>query len=179
VIVPDPEFNYLRLTRPVNVGARRFQGAEVSFTSFLDFEAIPEWARAFGLQANATYIDSTKEGEQPFQGVSKYSYNLVALYEKPFFSARLAYNYRSEFAVYYSFEPLDPGYRAVTERGRGQLDFSMTVTPIPNITVAFDVVNVLGNPLQRYREYNDEGDSFERQTIYLERTYSLGVRFRF
>jgi hypothetical protein len=45
--------------------------------------------------------------------------------------------------------------------------------------VAFDVVNVLGNPLQRYREYNDQGDSFERQTIYLERTYSLGVRFRF
>jgi iron complex outermembrane recepter protein len=41
------------------------------------------------------------------------------------------------------------------------------------------VVNVMGNPLQRFRQFNDDGDTYERQTIYLERTYSLGVRFRF
>ena len=194
--IPDPVYNYLRINRPVNSGNTRFQGAEISFTSFLDFEGLPEWAKAFGVQANATYIDS--EGDLsprfnqllnnelvPFPGVSKWAYNLVGLYEKPFFSARLAYNYRSKFVVYYSEEFLDwgpdgtPRVRGITERGRGQLDFSMTVTPIPNITVAFDVVNVLGNPLQRYRQFNDAGDTYERQTIYLERTYSLGVRFRF
>ena len=193
--IPDPVYNFLRINRPVNSGNTRFQGAELSFTSFLDFEWVPQWARAFGVQANATYIDS--EGDLspffnerlnnervPFPGVSKWAYNLVALYEKPTFSARLAYNYRSDFVVYYSTEPFDdapdgPNVRGVTERGRGQLDFSTTYTPIPNITLAFDVVNVLGNPLQRFREYNDDGDSFERQTIYLERTYSLGVRFRF
>ena len=40
-------------------------------------------------------------------------------------------------------------------------------------------MNLLGNPLRRSRQFNDEGDSYIRQIIYLERTYSLGVRFRF
>ena len=67
----------------------------------------------------------------------------------------------------------------MVEKGRGQLDFSTTVTPVPNVTFAFDVVNVLGNPLRRYREFNDAGDEYARQILYLERTYSVGVRFRF
>lgn len=200
--IPDPVYNFLRINRPVNSGNTRFEGAEVSFTSFLDIEGIPEWAKGFGLQANGTYVDS--EGDLsprfnqllnfervPFNGVSKWSYNLVALYEKPFFSARLAYNYRSKFVTFYSEEAFDEGpslsgsgvierrIRGVTERGRGQLDFSTTVTPVPNITVAFDVVNLLGNPLQRYRQFNDAGDTYDRQIIYLERSYSLGIRFRF
>lgn len=186
----------------MNSGDTRFQGAELSFTSFLDIEGLPDWAKAFGIQANGTYIDAEGDlsprfnrllnfEQVPFPGVSEWAYNLVALYEKPFFSARVAYNYRSKFVVFYSTEPFDDGpslsgsglieprVRGITERGRGQLDFSMTVTPTPNVTFAFDVVNALGNPLQRFRQFNDDGDTFERQTIYLERTYSLGVRFRF
>ncbi|AQR75309.1 TonB-dependent receptor [Sphingomonas sp. LM7] len=200
--VPDPVYNALSINQPLNSGNTRFQGAEVSFTTFLDIDGLPEWAKGFGVQANGTYIDSKGDlsprfntlldnERVPFNGVSKWTYNLVALYEKPFFSARLAYNYRSSFVVNYTEEALDvgpsfvtpgqndPRIRGITERGRGQLDFSTTVTPIPNVTLAFDVVNLLGNPLQRYRQFNDAGDIFERQTIYLERTYSLGVRFRF
>ena len=200
--IPDPVYNYLRISRPVNSGKTRFQGAELSFTSFLDLNGVPEWARGFGVQANGTYIDAKGDLSPRFNqlldnqrvrfpGVSKWASNLVGLYEKPKFSARLAYNYRSKFVVLYSEEPFDvgeslsgsgviePRVRGVTERGRGQLDFSTTYTPIPNLTFAVDVVNVLGNPLQRYRQYNDDGDTFERQTIYLERTYSAGVRFRF
>ncbi|WP_162301920.1 TonB-dependent receptor [Croceibacterium ferulae] len=194
----DPTYGLVRLDQPENTGNTRFQGAEVAFTSFLDLDSVPEWARGFGIQANATYVDSAGDlastlagspnvtGEQlRFNGVSKWAYNLIALYEKPMFSARLAYNYRSDFVTYYSIEPLDvgadgsPRTRGLVEQGRGQLDFSTTFTPVPNITVAFDVVNVLGNPLQRYRDFNDNGDEFARQIIYLERTYSLGVRFRF
>lgn len=180
----------LRLARPINVGQTRLQGAEVTFTSFLDIDGLPDWAKGFGVQANGTYIDakgdlppnlaaSLNNEQQPFPGVSEWSYNLVALYEKPQFSARLAYNYRSSFVNYYSLEPLDPTTHAVKERGRGQLDFSTSITPIPNITLAFDIVNVLGNPLQRDRQYNLDGDSYARQILYLERSYSLGIRFRF
>jgi iron complex outermembrane recepter protein len=198
VFQQDPEFGLIRLNRPENTGNTRFQGAEVAFTSFLDFEGLPEWAKGFGLQANATYIDAKGDlserlasspnvaGRQVrFNGVSKWAYNLVALYERPVFSARLAYNYRSDFVTFYSIEPLDvgpdgsPRTRGLVEKGRGQLDFSTTVTPIPNVTIAFDIVNLLGNPLRRYREFNDAGDQYARQILYLERTYSLGVRFRF
>ena len=79
----------------------------------------------------------------------------------------------------YTLEGNDPTVHGVIERGRGQLDFSTSVTPIENVTIAFDVVNILGNPLRRYRQFNEEGDIFPRQVLYLERTYSLGVRFRF
>ena len=59
------------------------------------------------------------------------------------------------------------------------LDFSASLTPTKNATLAFDIINLLGNPLKSYRQFDATGDSFARQTYYLERVYSLGVRFRF
>ncbi|MBO9499196.1 MAG: TonB-dependent receptor [Novosphingobium sp.] len=186
----DPQYGPVRINQPVNTGSTRLQGAEVSFTSFLDLDGIPNWMKGFGVQANGTFIDAKGDlipafaatlnnEQQPFTGVSKWAGNVVLLFEKPVFSARVAYNYRSKFVNYYSIEALDPTAHAVIEKARGQLDFSTTVTPVPNVTIAFDVVNVLGNPLQRYRQYDTAGDSYTRQVLYLERTYSLGVRFHF
>ncbi|MEG8026404.1 hypothetical protein QP162_22180 [Sphingomonas aurantiaca] len=69
--------------------------------------------------------------------MSKWTYNLVGLYERPFFSARVAYNFRSDFVQYYSQEPLDVDVNGaqrtggVIEKARGQLDLSATVTPVP------------------------------------------------
>jgi len=107
----DPQYGPVRVAYPVNLGDTRLQGAEVSFTSFLDIAGIPDWARGFGIQANGTYIDAKGDlipsfaatynnEQQRFPGVSKWAFNLIALYEKPKFSARLAYNYRSEFVSY-------------------------------------------------------------------------------
>ncbi len=194
----DVGYGPSRLNLPENTGNTRFQGAELQFTSFLDIDGLPDWAKGFGIQANATYVDSSGDlaqgladspnvaGRQPrFTGVSTWSGNLVALYERPFFSARMAYNYRSDFVTEYGVVNLDldangaPRTGAIIEQGRGQLDFSTTVTPIPNITLAFDIVNLLGNPLKRTREFGSDGDAFPRQVVYLERVYSLGVRFRF
>jgi TonB-dependent receptor len=190
--VADRSTAGLTINRPINLGNTRLDGAEVSFTSFLDIDGLPDWAKGFGVQANGTYIDSKGDlppdqaatfnnEQQPFRGVSKWAYNVIALYERPTFSGRLAYNYRSKFVTFdpaYTFQPLDPIAHPVVERGRGQLDASMTVTPVPNITIAFDIVNLLGNPLRRYRQY-DNGDAYTRQILYIERAYSLGVRFRF
>lgn len=178
---PDRSAAGLRIDRPFNLGNVRLQGAEVQFTSFLDIDGLPEWAKGFGVQANGTYNNAKEDlnpGSRRFQGVSKWTYNVVALYERPMFSTRLAYNYRSKFVTAYTNEALDPFVHPIVERGRGQLDFSTSITPVPNITVAFDIVNLIGNPLQRYRPY-DTGDIYARQIIYLERSYSLGVRFRF
>lgn len=188
--VDDRSVEGLRIARPVNLGKTRLQGAEVTFTSFLDFEGLPDWAKAFGIQANGTYIDAKGDlipsfaetrggGQEAFPGVSRWAYNVVGLYERPQFSARLAYNYRSKFITAYTLETFDPIAHPIVERGRGQLDFSTSVTPIENVTIAFDIVNLLGNPLRRTREYSETGDAYTRQVLYLERAYSLGVRFRF
>ena len=185
----DPAYGLIAVDQPVNLGNTRIQGAEVQFTTFLDIGGLPDWAKGFGIQANGTYLDgkgdlqpnfaaSYNNEQQRFPGISKWSYNLVALYEKPQFSARLAYNYRSNFVSYYTFETFDPIAHPTIEQARGQLDGSLSVTPVPNITLAFDVANLLGNPIQRDRAY-DTGDSYRRQVLYIERSYSLGVRFRF
>ncbi|WP_267396163.1 MULTISPECIES: TonB-dependent receptor [unclassified Sphingomonas] len=184
----DPTYGLVAVDQPVNLGRTRLQGAEVQFTSFLDINGLPEWAKGFGVQANGTFIDAKGDlqpnfgatydnQQQRFPGVSKWAYNVIALYEKPRFSARLAYNYRSDFVSYYSLETFDPIAHPTIEKGRGQLDFSTTMTPLPNITLAFDIVNLLGNPIQRDRQYDD--GNYRRQVLYIERAYSLGVRFRF
>ncbi|NIJ23130.1 TonB-dependent receptor [Sphingomonas japonica] len=173
---------------PTNGGDGRLQGAEVAFTSFLDFDSLPQWAQGFGVQANYTYIDATTElapgfqdrlpGQQPFPGVSEHSYNLVGLYERPQFSARLAYNWRSEFVIEY--QDLQQGFLSpLTQQALGTLDFSASVTPIENITIAFDMLNILADPVKTDRVYNAAGDAYNFQTRYIERVYSLGVRFRF
>lgn len=194
VDVPDPDYNFVRLTRPENGGEGRMQGAEFAFQTFLDYDFVPEWARAFGVQANYTYIDAGAElgpflasslpGKPPVPGVSKNAYNLVLMYERPVFSARLAYNWRSKWVQEYS-QIFDPGIGAVgptlplVQDEYGTLDFSMNYTPFENLTFAFDVNNILGDPLTNSRQYNALGDAYPRQVKYLETVYSLGVRFRF
>ena len=194
----DPEFGRLQLNAPDNGGDGRLQGVEASFTGFLDFDWVPQWGRAFGLQANYTYIDGKAElapslvnspagnlrpGRQPIPGVSQHSFNLIGIYEIPEFSARLAYNRRSGYVESYLrlFDPAITRDRVapIMQEGRGVLDLSMNLTPIENITLFFDATNLLGNPIKTYREYDDAGGIFPRARKYLERLYSFGVRFRF
>ncbi len=191
----------LRFNRPQNGGDGRINGAEAALAAFLDFGGIPEWARGFGVQANYTYIDAKAElapilsdptvggagtlgGRQRLVGVSKHSYNLVALYERPKVSARIAYNYRSNFIdgyfrSFYLPTLSDGPVLPLIHEGLGILDFSANVTPVENITIQFDVSNILGTARKLTRPYlTPDGDTFPRQVIYLERVFSLGVRFR-
>ena len=191
---PDPIYGTLRLTRPENGGKGSMEGAEIAFTSFLDLDTLPPWARNFGVQANYTYIDAGAEqgptvaatipGEPRIPGVSKNSYNLVLMYEQPVFSARLAYNWRSKWVQEY-LQINDPAlggpgpFLPLVQDERGTLDLSLNYTPIPSMTIALDVNNILGDPITNSRTYNVEGDTYTRQVKYLETLYSLGVRFRF
>lgn len=206
VTTVDPVFGRLNINRPNNGGDGRLQGIELAVATFFDFGFLPEWARNFGIQANYSYIDNGSElppnlaanlpaGADPRQripGVSKHTYNIVALYERPEFSARLAYNYRSSFVDFFSREN-EPGFAnpngtfgrdpgpvlPLIEDGRGVLDFSATVTPTKNVTVAFDVANILGEPVKASRAFDETGASFPRRVRYLERVFSLGVRVRY
>ncbi|WCE03813.1 TonB-dependent receptor [Pseudoxanthomonas sp. JBR18] len=192
--VADAEYGTLRLTHPENGGEGKLQGTEFAFTSFLDFDALPEWARAFGVQANYTYIDNGAEqgptvaasipGKPRVPGVSKNSYNLVLMYEKPEFSARLAYNWRSKWVQEYSQVydvALDANgpFMPLVQDDRGVLDMSLNWTPVESVTFAFDVSNILGDPITNSRTYNVQGDTYARQVKYLETVYSLGMRVRF
>jgi TonB-dependent receptor len=181
----------LRLEAPFNTGDGKISGFEAAFTTFFDYDWLPDFARGFGVQANYTYIDASTElapqysnnqlkGQQDFPGVSKHSYNLVGMYERNNISARLAYNWRSDFAV----EPRDiQGNQAfLRQDSLGTLDFSASYTPFENITIAFDALNLLAGsqPIRTYRAFaGGNGATFPWGRKYLERVYSIGIRFRY
>src|SRR4051812_15552994 len=107
--VTDPTLGVIRVSGPVNTGKGRITGVELQGQVFADFEWVPEWARGFGAQANLTYLDAKVQqpnglGGLSFQpitdqlnGVSRWNYNLVGIYERYGLAARLTYNGRSTF----------------------------------------------------------------------------------
>ena len=109
--------------------------------------------------------------------MSKYTYNLIGLYEKNGISARLAYNHRSDFPTFFDNNGNGGSYAGEFTSGVSRLDFSLSYTPVPNITLAVDASNLLGQPFRNYRNFSST-ESFPRDVRYEERVYSVGVRFR-
>jgi iron complex outermembrane receptor protein len=162
-----------QITVPINEDDIRLQGAEAQFTAFADFDGLPRWAQGFGIQVNGTYIDQKAKGDAlPIAGVSKYSYNLVGLYEQGPISLRLAYNWRSKFTA------LDFPDPTLTTRAIDRLDFSANLTPIENVTLTFNAVNILGAPFRNVFQYENGGSSYPRDVRFEETVYSFGLRFR-
>ncbi|RYD67153.1 MAG: TonB-dependent receptor [Sphingomonadales bacterium] len=199
VDLADAEFTRIRLTRPENGGKGRINGVEASFRTFFRAPWLPNWLADFGGLVNYTYLDAKTElagtlattlpGLQPITGMSKHAVNLSGFYENRFFSARVSYNYRSDFVV--SYERLtDLGLGTVApanlgptlpriEDSRGTLDFAATLSPIENITLTFNATNLLGEAVRNDRQFNAAGASYVNQLRFLESVYRLGIRFRF
>ncbi|MGY1410540.1 TonB-dependent receptor [Luteimonas sp. A611] len=117
-LVPYPgtdgnEYNYL-VSRLVNIGTAKIQGAELGWNQFFDF--LPAPFDGLGMSANYTYIDSSTRipsgsnavpvdtdgstfDNLPADGLSKNSYNAAVFYEKGPWQVRLAYNWRSKYLL--------------------------------------------------------------------------------
>jgi TonB-dependent receptor len=181
----------LLLNIPVNGGKGSLQGFEATLGSFFDF--LPGWLSGFGAQANLTYLNDEQAfptgvelelGEKGrIPNVSNWSYNLVAMYERQEFSARLAYNYRSRWITSYVQNPEGGGFTGEYVDGVSRLDFSASYAPWQNkpwenITFTFDASNILGNPFRDFRKFTPEGATYPRDVRYEESVYALGVRVR-
>lgn len=180
-----PGFGDIRVTRPENAGKGRIQGAEVAFATFFDF--LPGMLSGFGTQLNATYLDGkqalpTVLGEAGrmvrVPNTSKWTYNVNLLYEKGPISARLAYNYRTDWVNFYNNTELDDAVAGEFTKATERLDFSASVTPWDFLTITFDATNLTGVPFRNVRNFT-ETQSYPRDIRYEARTYSLGARFRF
>ncbi len=111
---------------PVNGDGATIKGFEVAYQSFFDF--LPAPFNGFGVQANFTHLHNTgikssnvvvnsgdgSSGQLgggatgnsattftdlPLEGLSDNTYNVIGMYEKGAWSARLAYNWRSQYLV--------------------------------------------------------------------------------
>lgn len=88
------------ISRPQNANPADIKGVEVGYQQFYDF--LPGWLSGLGLQANYTYVDSETPNELlgedvPLQNLSEHSFNIIGMYEKGNWSARLAYNWRDKY----------------------------------------------------------------------------------
>lgn len=140
----------------------------------------------FGVQANVTYLDGTNtlptvlgEGARQVRitGLSKWAYNLTGFYEKGPVSARLSYNHRSSYINSYNRNSNEDQYAGEITRGISRLDFSASYEAIKGITIVDNVSNILGQPFNNYRYYN-ETQYFPRDLRVEGRYFSLGVRFK-
>src|SRR5690606_15719939 len=123
------------------------KGVEIGYSQF--FDGLPGWLRGLGAQANFTYVDSAGSpgptvGETtvpglPLEGLSKTGYNLVAMYQRGMFEARLAYNWRERYLLT-TVDGDDKG--TVWNADFGQLDGSIFLRVNNNLQIGLEANNL-------------------------------------
>jgi TonB-dependent receptor len=173
------------VSQPSNSGTGTVKGAEVGYQQFFDF--LPGPLSGFGVQANFTYAQSQAPTSlvgfsAPLTGLSKYSYNLAAMYEKYGISARLAYNYRSSFQssiLAGAYTPPGgttiPYVFPVFTAGYGWLDASLNYDVTPNVTLTADAQNLLRTQIHQYYEVSTRPGQFTID----DRQFMIGARIKF
>lgn len=155
----------------------------------IEFQIQDAFENGFGYSFNYTYADAEAPAENYpdrvgiFSDSSKNTYNLVAFYEQDNFSARLAYNWRSEFIIREA-----PGWYGNREhKAYGQLDFSATYSATDYLDVTFEAINLteedsvqLGNNNPSTTLPNpDLLNNFPVWSFEGEARYKVGVAVRF
>lgn len=144
------------VSRPYNAGSAKIKGFTVNFQQ-------PFGDTGFGIQANYTYADGeTSQGNaMPYQ--SKDSISISPYYEKDNWTARITYNFRSNY--------LAGGYVAgaapASVDDYTDVAASVSYAFTPNLSLSFDGSNLLD---EKYFQYLGTKD-------YLAGQYSTGRRY--
>ncbi|ANU08766.1 TonB-dependent receptor [Paraurantiacibacter namhicola] len=179
---PSGATTEVEVNGPINFGEAKLRGVEVAYQHAWDF--LPGPLSGLGTQLTYTYVDSKDFassgdvfGDLPQPGISKHTVNAVLFYEKYGFSARAAYNWRSEFLqtprdVIFPFSPI---YGEAT----GQLDASIFYDVTDNIKVGVQGVNLLDEVTQTSSVIDFDGTRVIRSAYRNDRRFSFLVRFDF
>ena len=158
-----------QVTSYANAPSGHIEGLEVGYTQFFDF--LPGIWSGLGVQANGTYVDGA------FANISKYSYNVVGIYEYGSFSFRAAYNWRDGFDV----GPAPGGGQNPSEiyaKAQPWLDLSASYTVNENLTFTFDATNLLDSYYQDSFGKGALGAVYPRDTRRFDQTLEFGLRYK-
>jgi TonB-dependent receptor len=158
----DKEFT---VTQPVNNKKADIAGVELSYQYL--------WDNGFGFQINNSYTDSYIEADSTLvvnglENLSKLSYNLIGIYEKDKWSARLALNYRDKYIQ----SLVGQGLRPEIVDEYSQLDFNASYALTSNLSVYIEGVNILDEPRFVYSEYKNRFIEYEQTGA----RFCLGLR---
>lgn len=156
-------------TRPDNGPGGTTQGMELSYQQTFG---------QFGVMANYTYTEAKRDEERDIhkpgsglvEGTSKHMFNASAYYEDDTYSARLMYNYRTDW-----YKGLHWSGSEIWNDNYGQLDASFGYNLTENLSLAFEAVNLLDEEVVEFN--TDKARLF---SLYQNgRRYVLGVRMSF
>jgi TonB-dependent receptor len=164
--------NYL-VSRPYNTDTAKLYGFEAAYQQF--FPQLPGWLGGLGVQANATYMNggmTEPDGTRnTFPGMSKTAYNLVGMYERGPWSARIAYSWRDEFVDTYNYRGL--GVNLIVAPIK-TLDASVSYRIDERMTVTLDGSNLLN---QAYHDYHGVPE-LPRDVRRYDRVVGLALRWK-
>jgi len=177
-----------------NGGKGHLLGAEAaiaqSVETYLEGSGMPDWLNGFGIQANITVNDSeitvpsvggVPQRKIPLPGASDLVYNVSLYYERYGLSARLAYQYRTEWGQSVGDYQVLNGLTVPVTNGDvywdndEELDLSIRYRINDNFEWTFDAVNLTNDPGRRYGD--DPGHPIEYERF--GRRYIMGVSFTF
>jgi len=162
---------------PRNGSGGKVNGVELAFQK--SFTNLPAPWDGFGLVANLTLIDDKSTNTNALlnkvvglEGISDTSYNAVLFYEKGRVSARVAYNFRSE----YLNQSAGPGTGLpVYTDSYGSIDARFAFKITDDIEISVDGINLNDEHLVQYAEIKERVVSYNT----FGRRYGVGVRMSF
>ncbi|WEF33908.1 TonB-dependent receptor [Pseudoduganella chitinolytica] len=161
------------VSRPYNTSEGKLEGIEIAYKQFYDW--LPGWLGGFGLEANGTYMHgglTEPDGKvNSFAGMSKWAYNLIGLYERGDWSARVAYNWRSRFVSEYAYRATQ--YDLVVDPMKS-LDASITYKLTKNLSLTVDGTNLTDF---KYKDYHSE-PALARDIRRYDRTIGVALRWK-
>lgn len=181
LVSPDSGLDNWEVNTLKNAGGGEIDGVELQVNHAFD--------NGFGVAANYTYVNANAPMESyadrlgVFTESSKDSVNVVGYWENDVYSARAAYNWRSEYMI------RETGYYGNRMHDDfGSLDLSLGWNITDNFTISFEATNILEEDDVQYgaaeaytSQYGMKApllDGFPAWSFEGEATYMLGVNFK-
>ena len=191
----------VQVSGPANGKGAKIEGFEVAYNRFFDF--LPKPFDGLGMQTNFTFVKNKgvpNSNLQTFfptagginvpalnpgslEGLSKYSFNVVGLYERPNFpiSLRLAYNWRSKYLI--TASDCCVGV-PVWQKAAGYLDGSIRYSVNKQVELSLEGSNLLNTKTVTLQQLSDQ-NSPEHKLILInnswfrqDRRFTFGVRWK-
>jgi iron complex outermembrane receptor protein len=178
VVSPDTDVDNWTVNRYVNAGGGKITGAEL--------QGQRGFGNGFGVAANYTYADATapaasyQDELNLFTLSSRHTANLVGYYETAVYSARLAYNWRSEYMV-----RENGWYGNRMHDAIGSLDLSLGWNVTKNLRLSFEALNLTKEDDVQYGAGNAAKqraslqNGFPTWSFKGETTYQVGLSAKF
>ncbi|TQV79442.1 TonB-dependent receptor [Exilibacterium tricleocarpae] len=185
---------------PVNEGEGTIKGFEIAYQQFYTF--LPGAWSGLGLQLNYTYIDQNDlndsrgdlgapndlsaygDSRNTFRnftnlglpGLSEDTFNTALMYEYNGISARIAYNWRSDYLL---ARRDANSYSAIHADSYGTMDASLWYTINDSLKVGLEGVNLTADPVKTSTQLNQEGSLTPKSRFVTDKRYAVSLRARF